>query len=102
MRDQYCLQTVSSLIRCHSQRFKLKPQHVIKLALAMIIRTQSLNRSCPVSDRSIISDCFEQSVGLIRLPLSMNSESVIIETYLSRSIDGQAHQHSAYFLKRIQ
>ena len=102
MRFQHCLQAVCILIRCRSQRFVLKPQSFIKLASIEIIGAQSLNCSRSVSNRRIIGDCFEQGFGFVSLALSIDSESVIVLTYLPRSFYRQVHQYSAHVFKRIE
>ena len=102
VRKQRGLQPLCIPIRCRSQRFELKPQCFIKLAFVMSICTQSLNRSRSVAHRRIVSHCFEQRFGFISQALTVDGESVIVQTYLPRSIYGQVHQHPAYLLKSTQ
>src|SRR5712692_10052128 len=101
MSHQRCLQAMSVLVRCCSQRFKLKSQCFIKLSREFMYSTQCLNRSRPIRNRSIVSNCLEQAFGFIS-PAPIHSESVIVPTYLLRSLQGQAHQYPAYLFKSVQ
>src|SRR6266404_3497574 len=100
-RQKRGLQPVCVPVRCQSQRFELKSQRFIKLAFIMVISAQSLNCSRSVRDWAVISNCVEQSFGFTSLALSIDSESVIINSYLPCSIYWQVHQYVAHFVKRL-
>src|SRR6185369_1628666 len=89
MRQQSGLASVCIPIRCKPQCLKLKSHSVIKLTFIELVGAEGLNRSAFVSNRTIISDSYKQSFGLIPAALSIDPEGVIVASYLTSSVDGE-------------
>src|SRR6185295_12296613 len=100
MRHQHCLEAARIWIRCGSQSFVLKPQRFVKLAPGVVVCAQSLNRTRSVSNRSVIGNRLEHCFGLSS-SASIDRESVIISSYLSRSLYRHIHQYLADLIQRV-
>src|SRR6185295_14946721 len=95
------LQLMCIPIRCGSQCFELKSQGLIKLSSKFVHRTQCLNCSRSIRDRSIVSYCLEQAFGFASTA-PINSVSVIVQTCLLRSFHRQSHQYPGDLIKSVQ